>query len=238
MTNATRETDGATEMVDGIEVTDETQEVTMTTSKKKATKAKTTARGAKQQTTTKAAPKKPTSKASTTKKGAAPTKAAESKTTTKKPAQPTKAEVATPMPAEPKELNRDGKTLTLGELVDLHAADLAERGKSEKTIASYRNDMRVAVRFFGEGTRVKTLTPTKVNEYFESDAVCKNRKGERRSEITIAKVRRTFRMALERLAEVGIIDKAPVPETAKKARGKKDDAATENGAPTNGDARQ
>lgn len=212
-------TNAKVETVAGIEIEDHTEDA-MQSSKKNAksrsSKPKTSTEVAKRSTIEKPAPAK---KPSATKKKPA------AKPTGPKGSLKTKAE-APAAATEPKKLNKDGKTLTLAELVDLHAADLAECGKSEKTINSYKNDLRIAVRYFGDAMKVKALTAAKVNEYFDSDAVCKNRKGERRSEITIGKVRRTFRMALERLAEVGILDKAPVPKSDKKARATKDTSKT------------
>lgn len=185
--------DAKVEMVDGIQIEDETQEDAM--APKKTKKA-----GSKRATTKDNAAKK-AKKASTTTKASSKAKSGK--------AAPTKpATTKTQAPAKP------SKSLTIGQLVDSHAADLEVRGKSAKTVASYRNDLRVAARYFGEDARVTSLTPKKVAAYFESDDVCANRKGGRRNDITINKIRRTFRMALERLAEVGILEKAPVPETA------------------------
>ena len=190
------------EEVGGVTVVDETgpQEPAKGAEKKKAPARKTRAAAkAKTPATKKGSAKATPAKASRAKGAAAP--------------KATPTEAPKPKPAA----RSKGKTkLTLGELVESHAADLAGLGKSEKTIASYKADLRVAAKYFGDGTRVASLTAKKVAEYFESDAVCKNRKGGRRSEITIGKVRRTFRMALERLAEIGVLDAAPVPEKAKK----------------------
>ena len=185
-TNAETEAAPQTEIVDGVEVTDETGHNEATkASKKKASRAKA---ASKKRTTTKAkTDTKPTKKVAT------------------KKTQPAND-------APPATLTT--KNLTLGQLPDAYGADLAERAKTEKTIASYQADLRVAAKYFGEDTKIAALTTKQIAEYFDSDAVCKNRQGKRRSEITIAKVRRTFRMALERLAEVGAIKNAPIPPKA------------------------
>lgn len=242
-TNTKPEGAPKTEIVDGIEVTDETghdeatKETAMATKKKTGKKTTGGTKGTPKKTTTKAKTdgETTTKKAATTKTqtdGKATTK--EKATTNEKPATNAKAETKPTKKAaskkdEPADATSDApkatlttKNLTLGQLPDAYGADLADRGKTEKTVASYKADLRVAAKYFGEDTQISTLTAKQVAEYFDSDAVCANRGGKRRSEITIAKVRRTFRMALERLAEIGAIKSAPVPP-----KPKKDDAKTD-----------
>ena len=69
-------------------------------------------------------------------------------------------------------------------------------------------------------TKVASLNKTKVKAYFESDAVCLNRKGKAKSQLTVDKTRRVFRQALEWLAEVGVLKEAPIPQMKTPAKKK------------------
>jgi hypothetical protein len=117
---------------------------------------------------------------------------------------------------------------TLQQVTDGSLANLGCEGKSEGTIFSYRMDLAAALEHFGGDTPVASLTPAKVAAFYASDGVTKKRNGKRRSEITIAKTRRVFRLALVWAAEKGLIEKAPIPaEELERARGaaRKDGAA-------------
>lgn len=87
-------------------------------------------------------------------------------------------------------------TMTVAQLADAYLHHLEAKGKTASTVRSYRGDLNVAIRELGDQTKTADLTNERIQAYFDSDAVCKNRQGERRSEITIAKVRRVFRMAM------------------------------------------
>jgi site-specific recombinase XerC len=105
-------------------------------------------------------------------------------------------------------------------MVDGYLAHLGREGKSEGTIFSYRMDLAAALEHFGADTAVASLTPAKVAAFYASDGVTKKRNGKKKSEITVMKCRRVFRLALVWAAERGLIEKAPIPaEELEHARG-------------------
>ena len=122
------------------------------------------------------------------------------------PVAPESAQVSKARGKRPKD--GDG---TLRELTAAYLRHLEEAGKSEGTIFSYRMDLKAALDHFGEDVLTSTLTPQRVANFYASDGVTKKRNGKRRSEITIAKTRRVFRLALVWAAENGMIEKAPIP---------------------------
>ena len=130
---------------------------------------------------------------------------------------PTKAKGTKPKTAA-KKLDR---TLTIGELAGNFQHHLEVAGKSRGTVFSYGIELKTAVKHFGAETKVTSLTVKKVQEYFDSDAVTKNRKGGAKDEKTVAKTRRVFRQALLWLAEVGVLEAAPISETKKSDKSKK-----------------
>ena len=112
-------------------------------------------------------------------------------------------------------------TITIGELAGNFQRHLEVAGKSRGTVFSYGIELKTAVKHFGADTRVTALTTKKVQDYFDSDAVVKNRKGKPKDEKTVAKTRRVFRQALQWLAEVGVLETAPLPEAKKSDKAKK-----------------
>ncbi|MEE9394446.1 MAG: hypothetical protein V3W41_18275 [Planctomycetota bacterium] len=98
----------------------------------------------------------------------------------------------------------------MGAYTEAYPAHLLAVGKSEGTSASYRGDLRVAIKHFGENTKLSTLTPRRVKGYFESDLVTKTKKGEPKNPITTAKLCRVFRLGLVWLAEEGHLAEAPI----------------------------
>ena len=119
-----------------------------------------------------------------------------------------KAEAAPPV--KPAAKGRKGDA-TLGEVTAGYLRHLESEGKSPGTQFSYSMDLKAATAVLGEDTPVSTLTPAKVQAFFESDGVTKKRNGKKKSSITIAKTCRVLRLALVWAAEKGMIEKAPIP---------------------------
>ena len=113
---------------------------------------------------------------------------------------------------------RPTSKITIGELADSYLRHLEAIGKSAGTVFSYGIEMKTAVKRFGAGTKVTSLTTKKVQDYFESGAVTKNRKGKPKSKLTIDKTRRVLRLALTWLAEVGVLKEAPIPDLKAKVK--------------------
>jgi hypothetical protein len=109
----------------------------------------------------------------------------------------------------------DPAALPFLEFCEKYLRHLEKEGRSRGTVFSYSLDLNVAARHFGETRDVKSITVEDVAAYFESDAVTKNRGGGAKNPITVSKLRRTLRMALEWGAKVGLLGTAPVPASEK-----------------------
>lgn len=101
---------------------------------------------------------------------------------------------------------------TLGSLFDDFLAHLPKIGKSEGTVRSYGADLAVARKHFGDDAPVAALTPRKITTYFASDAVTRTRSGGEKNAITVAKLQRVFRQAIEFAVASGVLDESPMPE--------------------------
>ena len=108
-------------------------------------------------------------------------------------------------------LERTGK-LTVDELARAWIAHLNAGGKTTaSTIASYANDLKTAITFFGADSPVAGINAAYVDVFNLSDGLMKLRSGAPKAMPTILKMRRAFRMALEWAREhevVAHIDKS------------------------------
>jgi site-specific recombinase XerD len=110
---------------------------------------------------------------------------------------------------------------TLADLSQGYLAHLEQRGMSLMSRASYENDLKLALRELGEKTKLAALTQKKVQNYFESTAVCQTRAGRAKAAPTIAKARRVLRLSLCWAQEAGWIAEAPIPERYRRKSKKK-----------------
>jgi site-specific recombinase XerD len=132
------------------------------------------------------------------------------------------------------------KTVTIMDAAARYIEYLRAAGKSERTIYTYGEDLRLAIEHFGEDKDVAKIIPAQVAGFFKSDAMNKVPKsGREKSIITITKTRRVFRQMLVFCKEQGWIATVPLTkdelakvrepkeaEAAPKAkRGKKAEAA-------------
>ena len=144
-----------------------------------------------------------------TKSEAAKTPASKKKPARKRPSKKAKTvtakTAATPAPEIPT------KVVTIDDLAVAYLAHLATVGKAAGTIRSYASDLSLARKHFGGKTKLRSLTNRKVISFFTSDAVTKLRDGADKNRITVAKIRRVFRLALTWAVEAGQIDKTPIP---------------------------
>jgi hypothetical protein len=72
------------------------------------------------------------------------------------------------------------------------------------TIASYANDVKIAIAFFVADTPAVGINAAYLAEFNISNGVMKLRSGEPKAQQTILKMRRAFRMALEWAREHGV----------------------------------
>ena len=127
----------------------------------------------------------------------------------------------TPAPAprkgSKKAPRRTSKPATLQALCAAYIEALPALGKSSGTQRSYRADLAVARKHFGDELDPKTLTPELVAEFFDSDRVTKGRDGLPKNPITVKKIRRVFRLMLVWAAESKLLKEAPLPDTTPEA---------------------
>lgn len=86
---------------------------------------------------------------------------------------------------------------TLKDLCFAYLASIQMDGRTSGTAASYANDLNVATKFFGEDATLLEMTRDRISEFFHCDAVTKNRKGEPKNAISIAKTRRVLMLAFD-----------------------------------------
>ncbi len=111
--------------------------------------------------------------------------------------------------------------VTMAALAEGYIAHLEAKGTSIMTRASYENDLKLALRELGERTKLTALSKKRVENYFESNAVCQTRTGRAKAAPTIAKTRRVLRLALVWAQEQGLVAEAPIPEAYQSRGGEK-----------------
>ena len=85
-------------------------------------------------------------------------------------------------------------------------------GKSERTLYTYNKDMEQVEAFFGPDKKLSAILIPHVSGFLKSDALLKMRGDKDRSEITVKKTIRVFRMFLAWAKEQGYLDKLPFPK--------------------------
>ena len=118
----------------------------------------------------------------------------------KKAARETKSKAKAEAPADAQQT-----VATLADLLIAYPAQLEAIGKSAATRASYASDLKIAIRHFGEKTKLAAITKRRLLDYYRSDLVTLGRSGEPKNAITVAKIRRVLRLALVWAAEAGHI---------------------------------
>ena len=106
---------------------------------------------------------------------------------------------------------------TLKDVAEGYLAAIEKDDAGPGTLASYRMELRLALRELGETTPVADLTTTQVQAYFESDAVMRTKSGKPKAKPTWAKTRRVLRLALFWAQDAGLIAAAPIPAPEAKA---------------------
>jgi hypothetical protein len=102
-------------------------------------------------------------------------------------------------------LERTG-ALTVDALARTWIAHLESGGTTTaSTIASYANDLKTAIAFFGADSPVAGINAAYVNEFNTSDGVMKLRSGAPKAQPTILEMRRAFRMAVEWARENNVV---------------------------------
>lgn len=101
---------------------------------------------------------------------------------------------------------------TLHEAIEEHLEYLKAQGKSERTIYTYSKDFEQIESYFGTDKKLGSILVPHVSGFLKSDALLKMRGDKDRSEITVKKTVRVFRMFLAWCLERGYITKLPLPK--------------------------
>jgi hypothetical protein len=106
---------------------------------------------------------------------------------------------------------------TLKDVAEGYLAAIEKDDAGAGTLASYRMELRLALRELGETLPLADLTATQVQAYFESEAVMRTKTGKPKAQPTWAKTRRVLRLALLWAQDAGLVEVAPVPAPPVKA---------------------
>lgn len=101
---------------------------------------------------------------------------------------------------------------TLHEAIEEHLIYLKGQGKSERTLYTYGKDFEQIEAYFGPDKKLASILIPHVSGFLKSDALLKMHGGKDRSEITVKKTIRVFRMFLVWAKEQGYITKLPLPK--------------------------
>ena len=101
---------------------------------------------------------------------------------------------------------------TLHEAIAEYVEHLKANGKSERTIYTYSKDFEQIESHFGPDKKLASILVPHVSGFLKSDALLKMRGDKDRSEVTVKKTIRVFRMFLAWCLEQGYITKMPLPK--------------------------
>lgn len=89
---------------------------------------------------------------------------------------------------------------------------LKDQGKTERTLYTYGKDFEQIEAFFGSDKKLTSILIPHVSGFLRSDALLKMPSGKERSEPTVKKTVRVFRMFLVWCQEQGYVAKLPLPK--------------------------
>lgn len=101
---------------------------------------------------------------------------------------------------------------TLHDAAQEYLEHLKGQGKTERTIYTYQMDLKQVEAFFKPDRKLTAILVPHVGSFLKSDALLKMRGDKERSDITVRKTVRVFRMFLEWAKEQGYIEKLPFPK--------------------------
>lgn len=101
---------------------------------------------------------------------------------------------------------------TLHDAAQEYLEHLKACGKSERTLYTYGRDLEQVETFFGADKKLGSILVPRVSAFLKSDALLKMRGDQERSEITVRKTVRVFRMFLAWCLEQCYITKLPLPK--------------------------
>lgn len=109
---------------------------------------------------------------------------------------------------------------TLHEAIEEYLEHLKAQGKTERTLYTYGKDFEQVEAYFGPEKKLTSILIPHVSGFLKSDALVKMRGDKDRSEVTVKKTIRVFRMFLAWCLEQGYITKLPLPKDTPMGRSK------------------
>lgn len=101
---------------------------------------------------------------------------------------------------------------TLHDALQEYLGALKDEGKSERTLYTYSKDAEQIKAYFGPDKKLSSILIPHASGFFKSDALLKLPNGNDRSEPTVKKTIRVFRMFLVWALGKGYIAKLPLPK--------------------------
>jgi site-specific recombinase XerD len=101
---------------------------------------------------------------------------------------------------------------TLGEAMNEYLEHLRDRGKSERTLYTYRKDAEQITAFFGADRKLSGVLTPHVGKFLKSDALLRLPNRKERAEPTVRKTVRVLRMFLVWARDCGYIERVPLPK--------------------------
>jgi site-specific recombinase XerD len=108
---------------------------------------------------------------------------------------------------------------------------LKAQGKTERTLYTYGMDLKQIEAYFGPEKKLASILIPHVSGFMKSDALLKTPNGRDRSEQTVKKTVRVFRMFLVWAQSQGYIAKLPLPKDTPMGRSKAETEAADAGTP-------
>ncbi len=120
---------------------------------------------------------------------------------------------------------------TLHDALQEYMSSLRDEGKSERTLYTYNKDAEQIEAYFGPDKKLTSILIPHVSGFLKSDALLKMRGDKDRSEVTVRKTVRVFRMFLTWCLERGYIAKLPLPKDTPMGRSLKIQPEVDNAEP-------
>lgn len=117
---------------------------------------------------------------------------------------------------------------TLHVAAQAYLEHLRDQGKTERTLYTYGKDFEQIEAFFGPDKKLTSILIPHVSGFMKSDALLKMPSGKERSEPTVKKTVRVFRMFLVWCQEQGYITKLPLPKDTPMGRSLKTQSEVSN----------
>lgn len=121
--------------------------------------------------------------------------------------------------------------MTLHDALREYLSALRNDGKSERTLYTYNKDAEQIEAHFGPDKKLGAILVPHVTGFLKSDALLKLPSGKERSEPTVRKTVRVFRMFLVWALERGYITKLPLPKDTPMGRSVKATPEVSNAEP-------